>query len=153
MRYRLINRILLGLLVLDAGLCGAFAGDAFEGKVTAVKSAEVVTLNYGAGEYDMRIVGIEAPKEGPLAIEAKQFVTKLVLGKDVRLRFEYRAENGEMVSRLFTGKPGVEVGVELLKAGLARRQADYDYKYGELAAAEKGARDARRGLWSKDSPK
>jgi endonuclease YncB( thermonuclease family) len=138
-------------LVLLAGPHPAF-GKSLSGRVTEVKSTEVVVLNYGAGRYDVRIVGIDAPKEGPLAEQAKQFVANMVLGKQVRIRFEGRATNGEMVSRLFTGDPGVDVGVELLKAGMARRQDGYDYKYGELSAAEKTAREGRRGLWSTAQP-
>jgi len=156
---------LLGLLVFGAGLLPAYGGDALYGKVTAVKSAEVVVLEYGAaggtgrstarttGRYDVRIVGVDAPESGAFAREARQFVSNLVLGKNVRLRFEYRNKNSEMVSRVFTGDPGIDVGVELLKAGLARRQPNYDYKYGELSAAEKEAQAAKRGLWAQTQPR
>ncbi len=152
MKNRWVIKGFLECLVLLAGLLPAFAGDVFYGKVTEVKSAEVVVVDYGEGRYDVRIVGIETPKEGPLAEKAKGFVSNLVLGKSVRARFEGRAKNGEMQSRLFTGVPGVEVGVELLKAGLARRQQGYDYKYGELSAAENEAKRAKRGLWASVQP-
>ena len=125
--------------------------DSLYGKVTAVASAEVVTLEADGSEYQIRIIGIEAPKEEPLATQAKQLVSELVLGKNARTRFDHRAPNGEMVSRLFTDDPATgikEVGLELLKAGLARRQQDYDYKYGELSAAEGEAQQAGRGLWA-----
>jgi endonuclease YncB( thermonuclease family) len=46
-----------------------------------------------------------------------------------------------------------DVGIELLKQGLARRDASYDDKYGKLAEAEQAARDARRGLWAATPPK
>jgi len=143
------------LLVLMAGLypTPASGGDAIYGKVTAVKSAEVVVLDYGHGQYDVRLAGIVAPKEGPLAERARELVTKLVLGQVGRARFEYRAKNGEMVSRLFTGDPGVDVGLELMRAGLAQRLQGYDYKYGELSAAEREAREAKRGVWAAAQPK
>lgn len=139
--------VFLGLFIFGAVRYQAFAGDSFDGKAIAVKSAEVVVVDYGEGRYDVRLIGIVVPREGALAEEAKQFVSKLVLGKDVRVHFEGR-RNGEMVSRLFTGDPGVDVGIELLRAGLARRQPRYDYKYGELSAAENEARRARRGVWA-----
>jgi endonuclease YncB( thermonuclease family) len=148
MRKKWVAVVFLTLLLCDAGLSPAFAGDTFEGRVTAVKSAEVVVVDYGQGQYDVRLIGVVAPREGALAEEAKRFVSNFVLGKDVRVRFEYRSKSGEMLSRLFTGDPGKDVGVELLRAGLARRQARYDYKYGELSAAENEARRARRGLWA-----
>lgn len=141
----------MGLLLLGAGLAPAFAGDSLYGKVTAVKSAEVVTLDYGEGEYEVRLIGIDAPKDGPFAEAARKLVADLVLGKSVHIRFEGRGAKDQMLSRLFTNDPALEikdVGVELVRAGLAQRQQDFDYKYGELAAAENEARAAKRGLWS-----
>ena len=129
----------------------AFAGDSLYGKITEVKSAELVVLDYGEGEYDVRLIGIDAPKTGPLAEEARKLVADLVLGKNARIRFEGRGAREEMVSRLLADDPvlGVkDVGVELVKAGLAQRQKDFDYKYGELTTAENEARTAKRGLWS-----
>jgi endonuclease YncB( thermonuclease family) len=153
---RLASGWFLGLLFFGASVCPVFAGDSAYGKVTAVKSAEVVTFDYGTGRYQIRIIGIEAPKDGAFARAARQFVADLVLGKNARMRFDHRARNGEMVSRLFTDDPvlGIkEVGVELLKAGLARRQKGYDYKYGELSAAEDEAQKAQRGLWAPAQPR
>jgi len=151
MKNRWAIRGFLGCLVLLAGLLPAFAGDSFYGKVIEVRSADVVILDYGKGQYIVRIIGVDVPKEGPVARQAREFVAKLVLGKNARMRLEGRNKNGEMASRLFTDDPetGIkEVGVELVKAGLARRQTNYDYKYGELSKAEEEARKAGRGLWA-----
>ena len=141
---------LLAVLVFPVGHSD-FTGDSLYGTVTAVRRADLVVFDYGSGQYDLRIVGIEPPKTRAIADSAQRFVANLVLGKKARMRFERRASNGEMVSRLFTADtlaPIREVGVELLRAGLAQRQPNYDYKYGELSAAENEARRARRGLWA-----
>jgi len=145
----------VGLLLLPAGIFRTFAGDSLYGTVTAVRSAEVVVFDYDTGQYVVRIVGINAPKDTSLARQATQFVANLVLKKRARIRFEGRI-NGQMVSQLFTADslvPIKDVGLELVRAGLARRQATYDYKYGELSAAEKEARQARRGLWAAAPPR
>jgi endonuclease YncB( thermonuclease family) len=130
----------------------ARAADSLYGRVTTVRSATVVVLNYGKGEYVVRIVGIDPPESAALARQASQFLSNLVLGKMARIRLEQRGPNGEMIARLFTDAPQKEnikdVGLELLKAGLARHQATYDGKYGEMAAAEREAREARRGIWA-----
>lgn len=139
------------LLFLMVGLCSVFAADSLYGRVTAVRSANLVVLNYGKGEYVVRIVGIDPPQDAARAREARQFVSNLVLKKMARMRLEGKAPNGEMVARLFTDEPKnniKDVGLELLRSGLARRQTTFDYKYGELAAAEREARDARRGIWA-----
>ena len=152
MRQGWARRGLCTLAVLGAALTPAFAGDSLWGHVTAVKEPTLVTLDYGSGSYEIRIVGIDAPKAGEAhAAEALSFVSALVLDKNARMRLHHRAPNGEMVSRLITDDAAIgmkEVGVELLRAGLARRQAGYDEKYGELAAAENEAREAGRGIWA-----
>jgi len=158
MRRRWATGGIVGLLVFGAGFypCPAFAGDSLYGKVTEVKSAELVVLDYGQGQYNVRIVGIQAPKEGPTAERAKEFVSKLVLRKNARMRFEGRNKAGEMVGQLQTDDPQIgikDVGLELVRSGLARRQPNYDYKYHELSAAEKEARGAKRGLWAATQPK
>jgi endonuclease YncB( thermonuclease family) len=152
MNQRWARRGLWSLAVLAAALVPAYAGDSLYGKVTAVKEATLVTLDYGSGTYDIRIVGIEAPKPGePHAAEARKFLSDLLLGKNARMRLNRRGDNDEMICRLFTDDAVIgikEVGVEMVRAGLARRQPGYDEKYGELAAAENEARAAGRGIWA-----
>lgn len=154
MRQKWSMRGALCLALLGAA-AAAHAGDSLWGKVTAVKEPTLVTLDYGTGSYEIRLVGVEAPKAGDaLYGQAVGFVSGLVLNKNARMRLHHRAANDELVCRLFTDDPQIgikEVGVELLRAGLARRQDGYDEKYGELAAAEAEARDAGRGLWASAS--
>jgi endonuclease YncB( thermonuclease family) len=127
--------------------------------VTAVRSADVVVLSYGDGQRDrsyvIRLIGIDVPKDGPFASQAREFVSKLVLGKNARMRLEGKAKNGEMVARLTTDDPSVglkDVGLELVRAGLGRKQKDYDYKDGELAVAENEAQREKRGQWATAQP-
>jgi endonuclease YncB( thermonuclease family) len=142
--------------MLGAGWFPAHAGDSLYGRVTSVESGDMVTLDYGAGQYELRLVGIDVPKDEPYAGQAVKFLSDLVLGKDVRMRFEGREEDGTMRARLYTDDKVIgikEVNVELVRSGLARRQKDVDFKYGELSAAESEAQNARRGLWAADQPR
>jgi endonuclease YncB( thermonuclease family) len=146
---------ILAAFLLVAALCFSaqqtVAGDSIYGKIIAIKTADVVVLDYGGGTYDVRIVGIDAPKEGARAAEAKKLTNDLVLGKNVRLRLEGRADNGEFIGQLTTDDPvtGIkDIGIELLETGLVQRLVRYDYKYGELSAAENKAKQAKRGLWA-----
>jgi endonuclease YncB( thermonuclease family) len=138
---------LLGLLFFWSMPRSVWAAKSIYGKVTDVKSADVVTLDHGAGQYEIRVAGIDVPTEEPFASQAKQFVANLVLGKNVRLRFYARTPNGEIVGRLDIDDPvlGIkEVAVELVRAGLARVQQGFDR---ELLRAEAEARETKRGLW------
>lgn len=153
MQKKLVIRGLLCLLILGAWLFPAHAGDSIFGKIVEVKSADIVVLDYGKGQYTVRIIGIVPPKSGQLAQQSKDFVAGLVLGKHVRLRFEGRNQDGTMEGQLQTAENNDDirdVGLEVVRAGLARKQTDYDYKYGELSAAEREARSAKRGLWSSE---
>ena len=153
MRKLTVTAVFLSLLIFWASLVPVFAGDSLYGKVTEVKSASLVTFDYGDGQYELHLIGIEVPRDGPIATKATEFVSNLVLGKNARMRFEGRTENGEMMVRLFTADPDIgikEIGVELVRSGLARRLKGFDFKYGELAAAEKEAQGAQRGLWAED---
>jgi endonuclease YncB( thermonuclease family) len=145
---------MLGLLIfLGTSLVSTVVGKALGGKVTEVRSAEVIVVETGTGQDVLRIVGITAPQDASLATKAKQLLNEMVMGKVVRARFESRDDAGEMVSRVFVGDPGQDVGLELVRAGLAQRQEgppepEIGYKYGELSKAESEARDAKRGLWA-----
>jgi endonuclease YncB( thermonuclease family) len=126
-------------------------GDSVYGRVTAVSRADLVVFTHAAGEYNLRLVGIVAPAEARSAAAATDFVRLLVLGKAARMRLEGRNRNGELRARLFTADAATgiqDVSVALVRAGLVRKLANYDFKYGELAAAEREARAARRGLWA-----
>lgn len=150
-------RVLLGCVALVLGMCGlhALAADSIYGRVTAVRSTDVVVFNYGKGEYVLRIIGIDPPSDTARSTASRRFVSNMVLGKNVRMRLERKAPNGDLYARLYTDDPVIgikDVGLELIRAGLARRQPTYDGKYGEMAAAENEARTARRGVWAQGKP-
>jgi endonuclease YncB( thermonuclease family) len=156
MRIKWLIAGFVAFLIFEGEVCMARS---LYGKVTEVTSADVVTLDYTTGHYVIRIVGIDVPKEAPIASEAKEFVVSLVLGKNALMRFVSRAENGDMVSQLVTDDPGTgitDVGLELIRAGLARRQQgeeyQFGYKSGELSSAMREAQKARRGLWATTQP-
>lgn len=155
-RQRPIRRLTV-LLVASLTLGAMFiprsgdAADSIYGKIVEVKSADLVVLDYGEGKYDVRIAGIVPTRDTAAAGRAKEFVSTLVLGKKVRLRFDGRNNAGEMVGQLQTDDPEIgikDVGLELVRSGMVRRQPSYDYKYKELSAAENEARSAKRGLWA-----
>jgi endonuclease YncB( thermonuclease family) len=156
MRKVWVGAAILGLLIVGAGWLPLHAGDSLYGKVTDVKSGNIVTLDYGAGQYELRLIGIELPNDKVLNERATGLVKNLVLGKNARMRFAGRSEDGVMNVRLFTDDPvhgNKDVALELVRAGVVRRQKDFDYKYGEMSAAEKEAKEARRGLWAAVQPR
>src|SRR5438105_12573659 len=117
---KLAATAIFSLLIFPIAFASISAGKAIYGQVTEVRSGSVVTLDHGAGRYDIRIAGIDVPTEEPLASAAKLLAASLVLGKKVRLIFISRMPNGEMLGRLDTDDPasGIkDVALELVKAG------------------------------------
>lgn len=130
------------------------AGDSLVGKIVAIKSASQVTMDYGAGQVDIVINGIEIDRRDTLERDARAALADLVLGKVVRLRFDGYLPGGEMSGRLRIGAIGGtdervrDVGVELVRAGKVRAAKGYPkYKYGEMTRAEAEAINTRRGVW------
>jgi endonuclease YncB( thermonuclease family) len=149
----------LALLCFGAACAPLLAGDSVYGKVTEVRSADIVVLDYGAGRYVVHLIGITPAPQRSVASQATALVTKMVLGKNARLRLGSRLDNGELVGQLLADDPATgvkDVGLELLRQGLVQRAPGEDfqfgYKYLELSKAESEARQARRGLWAANPP-
>ncbi len=127
------------------------------GTFTEIYSADLLELRHDAGTYAVRIYGVDAPDAGePFALEARLLTRALVTGKECRVRIEGRNERGEMVAIVLAD--GQDVGLALVRAGLAKRVPDVHYKLTSndqpdaLVAAEDEARSALRGLWKGASP-
>lgn len=124
------------------------------GKVASVTSADRISFDYGNGVYQVHIFGIDAPSASdPLAADAARFVRDRVMGSghETRLWIEDRDVDGIIHAKLLVD--GTDVGLALVRAGLAARQADAHYKLTSndqpdvLVASENEARLAGRGLW------
>lgn len=134
-------------------LPGALEARSLYGTFSEVKSAEHLVLQHDAGTYEVRLFGVDAPEGSePFALQAKQMLQSLVQGKECRVRIMTRNDRGEMVSQVIAN--GEDVGLALIRAGLAKRRADVHYKphaKGEpdaLVAAENQARLAGLGIWT-----
>jgi endonuclease YncB( thermonuclease family) len=111
------------------------------------------------GSREVRLVGIQAPKlplgrehvkEWPFAKEAQAELARLVMGKDVELRFGGQRidRHKRLLAHLVTAD-GTWAQVALLEAGLARVYTFSDNRAAaaELLAAEARARESRRAIW------
>lgn len=130
-----------------------------EAKVSEIVDGDTVRLEDGR---QVRLVGIQAPKlplgragfkKWPLADESKSALGDLTLGRNVRLFYGGRRIDryGRALAHLFAGE-GNEVWIQraLLRQGMARVYSFPDNRalVTELLAAEKEARQRRRGIWS-----
>jgi micrococcal nuclease len=153
-RYALLPVLMLGALSPPARAAPlpAFEPGETVTIATVVDGGEVIL---GDGRR-VRLVGIEAPHPGtahsrawPYAEEAKAALEKLVLGREVELRFagNRRDRYDRILAQLFVGKRWVQG--EMVRRGLARVASAADNRVGvtEMLAREDRARQARRGIW------
>ncbi len=158
---------LLMTLVLAASAISAAADDPWRGipeagQVQVVRAINGNTLVLKGGRR-LRLAGIQAPrlarnpgrKGWPLAVEAKAALAKLVVGTTIRLAREGRQVDryGRLIAHAHVGAPpGVWVQGRLLTLGMARVRtyAGNAHFASRMLAAERGARAARRGIWSLD---
>ncbi|PCJ43148.1 MAG: nuclease (SNase) [Alphaproteobacteria bacterium] len=108
----------------------------------------------------VRLVGIQAPKlplgrkghtEWPLGTASKEFLSRLVLNKEVTLYYggQRRDRYGRALAHLFL-KDGLWIQGEILKAGMARVYSFPDNRaiVPAMLAQERLARQNRRGIWA-----
>jgi endonuclease YncB( thermonuclease family) len=143
---------------MAAAACEGLA-DGPRGVVTSVTDGDTVILDSG---LVVRLIGTQAPKlplgrdnfeTWPLAPEAKAALEKLVLRKQVTLRYggERIDRNGRSLGHLFVdGAPESWVQGAMVGAGLARVYSFPDNRrcLDELMAEETRARTKKLGIWS-----
>ncbi|MBS1724306.1 MAG: thermonuclease family protein [Armatimonadetes bacterium] len=141
-----------GVLLFGAATAPSSAGDSTYGTITEVKAINLLAIDCGAAQYTVRLIGIDAPQSPALTKKGVEVLNALVLKHKVQMRFEYRNNKNEMVSRILTlaNEKGEreDAGEVLVRAGLAKRQDGFDYKCGCLIKAEKEAIKAKRGIWA-----
>lgn len=99
----------------------------------------------------IRLYGIDAPEKGQdFAGQARHLLVKLSRRKRIRVEVQDVDRYGRYVAKVYVGS--MYVNEEMLRAGLA-----WFYSYhadagsnADLVAAEREAREARRGLWVDD---
>ncbi len=141
--------VLITLLLTLAISPFAFA-KSFTGKCINIDDGNIIVVMKGNDTVRVRLEGIACPETGQsFHDEATQFVTNLVLGKDIFVDVKTVDYDRRLVSSVKVD--GKEVSMELIKEGLAWYY-DKISKNIELASAEQAARKQKLGIWSQPDP-
>ena len=135
---------LLVLTFFAFSLCSAEV----TGKVVGITDGDTITLldDLDKGVFRIRLAGIDAPeKKQPYGNKAKQFLSSLVSGRQVSVRFREIDRYGRMIGIIFCG--GTEINLEMVRKGFAWHYARYD-RSAAYIEAEKQARREKKGLWA-----
>ena len=139
-------------VALSVLVCGAAWAQVLTGRVSRVTDGDTFTLSAakGATNVIVRLWGVDAP-EARQAYGAKAraelagLVTNAAVTVEVKSVDRYR----RTVGRVSAG--GADVGEEMVRRGAAWHSEMFAPGDAALAAAQREARDGRRGLW--DSPR
>lgn len=122
------------------------------GKVVGVSDGDSLTLLVGGNtQIRVRLESIDAPEIGQeYGNNAKEELSRLVHAKEIDVRVsgldKYKRTLGWVRC-----PDGTNVNLALVTAGLAWNYVEYS-KSAELVAAERAAREAKRGLWKDWKP-
>ena len=142
------KRIVLFLIAATVWVSGA----EIVGRVVGVSDGDTITVldNLDKGRFRVRLSGIDAPeKKQAFGQKAKQYLSGLIFGKVVSVRFRTIDRYGRIVGRIYLDR--ADICLAMVAAGFAWHYVHFD-KSPDYADAEKQARAGRLGLWSDTVP-
>jgi endonuclease YncB( thermonuclease family) len=122
-------------------------GENFRGRVTRCYDGDTVQAAGSGGIVVVRMWGVDAPERGqPLFEEARRWLRERVRGRVCEFRGVEMDNYGRQVARVVA--PGVgNVGLAMVRAGLAWWYRMYAPGAWNLREAERDARRRRLGIW------
>lgn len=151
---RLAARHLARPALVALALLAALPGAAAAQRVRQVIDGDTITVS-GVGV--VRLLGVDAPEKTggyrqsePFGDAATSFMKRLVEGQIVRLEYDGAAKDQYNRTLAYVFLPdGRLANVEIIKAGFAETYRRFEYKRKpDFFAAEREAKDAKRGMWA-----
>ncbi|MEI6239393.1 MAG: thermonuclease family protein [Planctomycetia bacterium] len=136
------------VLATVGGLAGAASPEPpVTWRVVGVSDGDTLTaLDENNTKHKVRLHGIDAPEIGqPFGTKSREALGRLTVRKTATLHLKGRDRYGRDLARVEVD--GHDVNLALVKDGLAWHYVRYDQSP-ELAAAEREAREAKRGVWA-----
>jgi micrococcal nuclease len=128
----------------------AIANDV-KGKVIAVIDGNTLQVQGSDNQtYNILLAGIDSPELGQdFGPEAKKFLEKMILGKNVTVSFKGKDRLGNSLAEVrINGKK--DPRLELLKEGLAWTEEKNPLP--DLETQRSWAQSKNKGLWKRDNP-
>jgi endonuclease YncB( thermonuclease family) len=157
------------LCLLIAATCAR--ADILAGRVVGVSDGDTITvLDNAKIQHKIRLAAIDAPEKGQAFGErAKENLSRLVFGRDVRVDWRKTDRYGRLVGTVWVAPPDVSCGrkadcPKTLDAGLAQLTLGLAWHFKryaneqklqqreQYAFAEEEARAERAGLWGDVNP-
>jgi micrococcal nuclease len=135
-------------------LLAALPGAAAAQRVRQIIDGDTITVS-GVGV--VRLLGVDAPEKTggyrqsePFGDAATAFMKRLLEGQIVRLEYDGAKKDQYNRTLAYVFLPdGRLANVEIIKAGFAETYRRFEYKRKpDFFAAEREAKDAKRGMWA-----
>lgn len=143
----------VAFIVMAAVMLAAIpaAAEPLTGKVVSVHDGDTVRVLDAANvQHKVRLDGIDAPERGqPFGTVARDRLAALVMGKAVKVHDDGRDKWGRTLGRMEV--EGQDVNRQMVEDGMAWHYVKFNND-ARLAAAERAARAAKRGLWADKAP-
>ena len=139
---------LLGCL---SGFSTALGDETVSGKVARIIDGDsILVTDSKSVEYEIQLEGIDAPElKQDFGKESTEGLSKLLKDKTVRITWKSKDNFERLLAQVYEGDK--HINMEMIKSGMAWHFKRYN-KDEELAKAETVAREAKKGLWAKESP-
>ena len=142
---------------LIAGKSDYKRGDWITGEVICISDGDTVTIKIHQKEIGIRFYGVDAPEtakrnapEQPFASDARDFVYKLLSGKEVAVRMKGETTWSREVGEVFID--GQSVSRLLAKDRLAWWNKQFSRYDSDIQKLHSKAKEEQRGLWSESKP-
>ena len=140
--------VVFALVLLSTPLVAA----EFTGKVVGVDDGDTIDVLHGRRPETVRLNGIDCPETGQAyGARAKEYTSRLVDGKDVRVIVEGRDSWGRTLAQVVT-PDGTVLNRELVRVGLAWWYYSFAPKDRDLERFQAEAKAAGAGLWADPHP-
>ena len=126
--------------------------------VTRIIDGDTVEIRYDSKLTSVALIGVDTPETvhpqkpvEPYGKEATTFISNLLLGESVYLRFDSNRTDryGRLLAYLYRAPDGLFVNLEIVRQGYGKVYTVFPFKHKALFQHYGGhAQQARRGLWS-----
>lgn len=138
--------IVVGTLLYLLLAAAALAAD-YPVLVVSVPDGDIIDVLHKQQPERIRLSGIDCPEKGqPYGHQAKRATSEMVFGKEVLLQTYGRDRSGRILADVRL-PDGTHVNRTLVKNGWCWWYWKFAPRNTELARLEKGAREAKQGLW------
>ncbi len=137
------NKVILILFIIT--ISTFTFGKSFRGKCVGISDGDTISVMRDGKMVKIRLEGIDCPEKAQaFGKRAKQFISNLLFGKEVKVIIKKHDRYRRIVGRVFY--KNLDASYELVKSGFAWHYKKYS-KEKYLARAERIAKKRKRGLW------